>query len=271
VTAETGDYTITIHRDSDPQWFPPDETIGVVLCGYHRDFWRMPSHCKTARELGQWSADLTSAGWHLVLIEAYIHSGVRLYRSGGCAIDRQWDVSQVGFVGVGPWAKEQYEQAVKLRDEAESGAVYPPSAEHLLDIAAKYDSLDVYLDSIVDGAIETANDYLSGNVYGYVVKDQNDHEVESCWGFVGDYDSEGGVLDEAREIAQACIEKDKAEAAKFAAFCASLDWESLCELVHVCKSEEAAGINNAGVEYQVKYLREYGISDDVLTRKGERS
>jgi hypothetical protein len=48
----------------------------------------------------------------------------------------------------------------------------------------------------LEGEIETYDDYLRGNVYGYILEelvedgdpeDKNDwEEIESCWGFYGD-------------------------------------------------------------------------------------
>jgi len=42
--------------------------------------------------------------------------------------------------------------------------------------------------------------YLSGNVYGFQVLDQAGEHLESCWGFSGGYDEEGGALIEARAV-----------------------------------------------------------------------
>lgn len=104
--------------------------------------------------------------YHLFPLEAYIHGGVRLYFRGGCVVDRAWDVSQVGAVLVSKQEWPDQDKAVN---------------------AAK-------------GLIDTWNDYLSGNVYGFVITDSNGQDVESCWGFYGDYDKEGGALLEARAI-----------------------------------------------------------------------
>jgi hypothetical protein len=41
------------------------------------------------------------------------------------------------------------------------------------------------------GEVEEYHDYVSGNVHGYVLKDADDNEVDSCWGFIGDPDSSG--------------------------------------------------------------------------------
>lgn len=43
-------------------------------------------------------------------------------------------------------------------------------------------------------------DYYEGNVYGFKVIDPKGEEIDSCWGFIGDYD--GRVLEEAKSIAE---------------------------------------------------------------------
>jgi len=90
--------------------------------------------------------------------------------------DRQWDVSQLGAVFV---SKKEF----KRRDKARKMAL---------------------------GLVDTWNDYLSGNVYGYTVEDQAGNDFDSCWGFYGDYDTKGGCLDEARGVADHYIEEAKA-------------------------------------------------------------
>jgi len=103
--------------------------------------------------------------YHIFGLEAYIHSGVvlALSREGGFP-DRQWDVSQLGLVFA---AKKEW----RMRKSAEKAA---------------------------RGLVSTWNDYLSGNVYGYVVEPGGD----SCWGHYGDYDAPGGALEAGREAAE---------------------------------------------------------------------
>jgi len=52
----------------------------------------------------------------------------------------------------------------------------------------------------LDGEIETQDDYLTGNVWGYdVTKDGED--IASCWGYFGDYDNDDyGPITEAKSV-----------------------------------------------------------------------
>lgn len=101
--------------------------------------------------------------YHIFGLEAYIHSGVVLALSReGNFPDRQWDVSQLGLCFA---SKKEWRTRAKAR-------------------------------KAVLGLIEYWNDYLSGNVYGYVIEDKEGNSFDSCWGFYGNY--EENCLIEAR-------------------------------------------------------------------------
>ena len=51
--------------------------------------------------------------------------------------------------------------------------------------------------SQAEGLLETWNDYLHGNVYGFICKDANDENIDSCWGYYGDPET-SGLMDEAK-------------------------------------------------------------------------
>lgn len=65
------------------------------------------------------------------------------------------------------------------------------------------------------GEVDTLNQYLAGDVYGYVVTDSGGEVVDSCWGFYGE--------DDARTEGQ--------EAADYEAFKAAAAWSALPEWV----------------------------------------
>ena len=43
--------------------------------------------------------------------------------------------------------------------------------------------------------VETYDQYLTGDVWGFVVYDQLDQEIDSCWGFYGDDPKKNGIMD----------------------------------------------------------------------------
>jgi hypothetical protein len=65
------------------------------------------------------------------------------------------------------------------------------------------------------GELREYSDACEGHVCGYIVADENDEHLDSCWGFVGEWKGEGTyVLDEARASAASCVQEraDKADA-----------------------------------------------------------
>jgi hypothetical protein len=58
------------------------------------------------------------------------------------------------------------------------------------------------------GEVEAYDDYITGNVWGYKIEDENGDELDSCWGFVGDYKY---ALEEAKSIIPHLVKKRDAE------------------------------------------------------------
>ncbi len=107
---------------------------------------------KTIPEQAKELVDRYAKTHWIMPIEAYIHSGVRLaFSQEGQFPDRRWDVSQVGFVFA---AKSQWRLSKSARKAAAS-------------------------------LLENWNQYLSGDVWGYVIEDDNGKHLNSCWGLYG--------------------------------------------------------------------------------------
>lgn len=202
--------------DSPDDWGNED----IFLVYKHRDFtiWRVGFD---PQEIFQWlllikelettvdaerleeiNSDLESypdySKYWIFPVEAYIHSGVSLSLFNGTKFCR-WDSSVAGYILA---LKKEY----TTKEEAEKSAI---------------------------GLIDSWNDYLSGNVYGFIVekpntiysipKDKFDTldptlsckdimeefdvedewiEIDSCWGFYGSPE-ESGLIKEAKDIIDA--------------------------------------------------------------------
>lgn len=170
-------YTIEVYRDDGDD--SPDSWAdgSLFLVANHRDFYVKPPKGSTFDSV---ASDYRKTH-HAFPLEAYIHGGVSLSLAGGGRFpDRRWDVSQLGAVFVS-------KATLKSKAEARRAAL---------------------------GLVEAWNHYLSGEVYGYVIKKPNvcsacGHDeaetVGSCWGFYGDY--EKGALAEARSVVDAIVER----------------------------------------------------------------
>jgi hypothetical protein len=169
---------IEIFRDENAMSPKEWDNENIFLVGYHRNFYVENSRITKDVAIdiaNNEKTDETKAvekEYHIFELEAYIHSGVVLAISQeGNFCDRQWDVSQLGLVLVS-------KKETRLKAKAKKMAV---------------------------GLIAEWNDYLSGNVYGYMVGGGG-----GCWGFYGDIEKSGIVesaKDEAEMLAKEKVEK----------------------------------------------------------------
>lgn len=179
-TVTVGATTANIYQDMDDRG--PEEWAdeGLFLVGFHRDFsvQRDGYGVEIVRALFD-KDEITEDNrdevkrikrqYHIFGLEAYIHSGVCLALSNeGNFVDRQWDVSRLGAVFV---SKNEWNTKIKARKAAL-------------------------------GLIETWNQSLSGDVYGYSIEG-----ADSCWGFYG-----MDAVKEAAKEACECAEAQRIEA-----------------------------------------------------------
>ena len=167
--------------------FSPSEwgDDGAFLVHYHRDCWiegpkRNGRHIITEDDLRAWYQGQSKANPHILrkelakdyyifAVSAYIHSGVSLSLESTFPMDSYgWDTSHVGAV-----------------------------------LVSKKEGTKAEARKIALGVVNTWNDYLSGNVYGYVI----DKDGDSCYGFYGDY--EEGALAEARSALDYIVKENR--------------------------------------------------------------
>lgn len=92
----------------------------------------------------------------------YDHSGITMSTSG---FSCPWDSGQVGYI---------YMTLEQARKEW-SGTDAEIRAKALACLEAE---------------VKVYDDYLTGEVYGYVIEDDDGEEIDSCWGFYGEEDCE---------------------------------------------------------------------------------
>lgn len=133
---------------------------------------------------------------------AYIHSGVVIAAARSNPFQCPWDSGQSGFV----YCTRQ--DAIKEFDKK------------LLTESVKEQALKRLVDEV-----ETFNQYLNGNVYGYIVErvtSNDDEELDACWGFYG-LDC---AIEEGKAVAAHYVEKAAEEIVE-AAYWASRDVTTL--------------------------------------------
>ena len=169
--------------DSPNEWGDED----TFLVHYHRDCWIECKKHISEQDVKSWfwhkrdalnqltyNMENMMKDWWVFPVSAYIHSGVSLSLNSRFSCDQQgWDTSNVGMYFV----RKKAEKKWRWRK---------------------------YAMAYAEGQIETWNDYLSGNVYYFVVENSDGETVDSCHGFYGDYSETKGndsdVVTEAKSI-----------------------------------------------------------------------
>lgn len=133
---------------------------------------------------------------NLVLIKAinlYDHSGITVSTSNGYPYNDRWDAGCVGFIYV--TKKTIFKECMNITEE----------------------NWQERADACLEGEMQTYDQYLRGDVYGYVltkivhIRDEikcphcnevirvdeydNEEEADSCWGFYGDCIEDNGIID----------------------------------------------------------------------------
>lgn len=104
-------------------------------------------------------------------IYMYDHSGITINTTG---FSCQWDSGQIGFIFVSK-AKAREIWGWKVLTQK------------------RLNSIEGYL----KGEITTYDHFLTGSVYGYTVK-KDDEEFDSCWGFFGSDHEKSGLMEYAK-------------------------------------------------------------------------
>lgn len=108
-------------------------------------------------------------------VHAYEHGGITISASGRRAGWDSFDSGQLGFVYV---SHEDIKKEYNIKRLTKNAL---ERAENTLR-----------------SEVETYDDYLTGQVYGYIIEDENGEHLDSCWGFLGDYKY---CLEEAKSAA----------------------------------------------------------------------
>lgn len=200
-------YRIEIYQDDSPESPREWDNLGFMAC-WHRRMWLGDEPEKVQKytpeewfeeELGmsvyeEWEENYSGNMGYLaylreqfekenvvVPIYAYEHGGITIssgYRAGWDSFDS----GQLGFIYVSKkkaldeWKKKKWTQ--------------------------KFEETIV---KILEGEIETYDQYLRGEVFGYKIFDADGEELDSCWGCYG----EDYCIEEAKSIVDWYVKKNK--------------------------------------------------------------
>lgn len=169
-------YRIELHLDFDPlnprtEW----DNFGTMVF-FHRGYDLGDKHSYSIEDLKE---IVNGDDYFTLPVYMYEHSGITI--STG-RFSCQWDSGQLGHIIVSKEAAKK--EFPNLSDSELEERVY----------------------TLLQGEVETYDHYLTGSVYGFVVKDKTGEEIESCWGFYGDSDY---PMQEAKSTVDYLVKKNK--------------------------------------------------------------
>lgn len=147
---------IRIERDQDPESPREFDNLGVVVC-FHRRYKLGDKHELRNEDFSDWDEleeHLTEECGAVGILPLYLydHGGITINTTG---FSCPWDSGQIGFI-------------YATKETLETAGV----AEENIEAALK-------------GEVHTYDQYLTGDVWGYVIEDDDGEHIDSCWGFYG--------------------------------------------------------------------------------------
>lgn len=158
-------YAVKVVQDTDPESPREGDNVGTVAildrCRHHFGDKHL-SH----KELDRIAKDKSNI---VLPVYIYDHSGITISTTG---FSCPWDSGQVGIIYI------SRKDAIKEWGKTICTASVVRKARERLALE-----------------IETLDQYITGDVYGYVVEDPQGEETDSCWGFYGEveYCLEAGI------------------------------------------------------------------------------
>lgn len=105
-------------------------------------------------------------------VHLYDHGNVSISTNSGYPYDCRWDSGTIGFVVVTKSAIRENFSVKRVTQEKIDRAI-----------------------QIAEGEVETLSTYIRGDVYGFVIEDENGEHIDSCYGFYGDNFETNGLKD----------------------------------------------------------------------------
>ena len=163
-------YTIKIRQDEMPPNPRKDwDNLGTMVCFHKRYILGDEGHGLNSDNFNSWDdvydyIKKELDGYIILPLRLYDHSGITMSTSTSYPYNDQWDSMWVGFI---------YITAKKIREEYNVKRISKKLKERVTGYLV--------------GEVETYDQYLIGDVWGYEILDPEGNELDdSCWGFFGD-------------------------------------------------------------------------------------
>jgi hypothetical protein len=166
--------SLEIIQDQDPM-NPRTEfdNMGTMVC-FHKRYVMGDKHNYKHENFAGWEdmrKKLTNKLKLAVILPIYMydHSGVTISTK---PFSCPWDSGQIGFI---------YVTKTSVREEYKVSRMSKKVIENVTKCLL--------------AEVETYDQYLTGDVWGYKLYNENGEEGDSCWGFFGDDVKKNGILD----------------------------------------------------------------------------
>lgn len=177
------------------------DNLGVMVC-FHRRYNLGDKHDYKPDNYGsrdEMMKDIIAREKPAVILPLWLydHSGITMSvgENPGYPFTDRWDAGQVGYI---------FARREDVLKEYGKKRVSP--------------QLRKLVETVLRGEVETYDNYLTGNVYGYrVVKEgqcsecghEEEEEFDACWGFYGEGWEESGILEAVKESGEEVLHEDK--------------------------------------------------------------
>ena len=190
-TIKQGNYLLEIFTDESPESPREWDNMGTMICFHRRYNLGDKNDIINSSDFNSWSEQRE---WIEKNIKPAVLLPLYLYDHGGITISTSpfscpWDSGQIGWIFV---SKD------KVREEYQVKRI----TKDIIEKATK----------VLEGEVETYDQFLTGDVYGYRVSKVNvcdkghEHkeELSSCWGFYG----EEWAIKEGKQVMEYHIKKE---------------------------------------------------------------
>jgi hypothetical protein len=168
--------TIEIHQDEDAESPREWDNVGTMWCA-HRRYNLGDEQFRETEPIEEKRAEIEKEGGIVLPLYLYDHSGITMRTS---PFSCPWDSGQVGII----WATRE-------KILSEWGGKSKRMTKKVREQATQY----------LVGEVQTYDDYLTGNVYGYVCLGPDGEDIDSLWGMFPNQEDNGWngyVLSEAK-------------------------------------------------------------------------
>ncbi len=186
--AKSDKAVLAIVRDIDSESPREWDNLGTMMC-FHRRYSLGDKTDFNSDDFSSWNEVEEYLRKELdavvvLRLDLYDHSGITMHVGKYNGPDARWDSGQVGFI---------YATKEDIRKNWE-----------LKRVTKKYIE---WTERILRSEVKTYNQYLTGEVYGFVIETPDGEDIDSCYGFYGCDIEKNGMKEYIDEEYQLLIEK----------------------------------------------------------------